>query len=163
MNWVEYQQEFDHCNQLMIICINNLVVDDWLKVIKFFSLTKAELHLFKKGKLVMLPNSIAGLTLLLEAGDDCLLSIDLGKVQLFGILKRWTMLTLLFKSSQIDCEANAKVVFRVMTTLGRQLNKPVILVTEQNRARPIFYYLPGQGLTYLSLTHQGNNNQQSTD
>lgn len=35
---------------------------------------------------------------------------------------------------QIDCESSAKVLFRVMTTLGRQLNKPVILFSENNSA-----------------------------
>ncbi|MCX4024825.1 hypothetical protein H0A36_10965 [Endozoicomonas sp. SM1973] len=159
MQWAEYRQEFNHCNQLMMICINNLTLQDWLKIIEFFSLTKAKLHLFKKGKPVIQPNTIDELTQLL--GDDSLLAIDLGKIQLFGILKCKAILKLLFSSSQIDCEVNAKVVFRVMTTLGRQLNKPVMLVTEQNRARPIFYYLPHQGLTYLSLMSQTTNYIQS--
>ncbi|MDE1461105.1 hypothetical protein [Spartinivicinus poritis] len=157
--WIDYQQEFNQCNQLMMICINNLTLQDWRKAIRFFSLTKAKLHLFKKGKTLVQPNNMTDLAHLV--GDDCLLAIDLGKVQLFGILKCKAILKLLFSSSQIDCEANANVVFRVMSTLGRQLNKPVMLVTEQNRARPIFYYLPRQGLTYLSLRDQTNNYKQS--
>ena len=50
----------------------------------------------------------------------------------------------------IDSEIKAMIIFRLMSTVGRTLNKQVVLAAGDTDELPIFKYVPGSGLEYLA-------------
>lgn len=149
MMWEEYKVEFTPDGSLRDIYIKGVDIDDWQSFIDFLRSTEANLDFYIEAKAAKLP--------------DCIKDIVLDREQLYQLSIRLDGVTvnchfftpveieLDLNPQEIDSEAKAKVIFRFMSTVGRVLNRQVILTPENAEEQPIFKYEPGAGIEYLVL------------
>jgi hypothetical protein len=149
MNWDEYKSEFQPDGRLMDICVVGADLNDWQSFVDFLRKTEAGLDYFVDEAPAELPASID--EVVVDQDHAHLLVIVLDGVTVnchFLVLEE---IELDFDPREIDCEAKAKVVFRLMSTVGRVLNKQVILMPETADGKPTFKYEPGVGIRHLPL------------
>ncbi|WP_455203710.1 hypothetical protein [Kaarinaea lacus] len=148
MIWDDYKNEFDADGGLRDIYVNDTSLKDWQRFVDYLRKTEARLEYFVDNEVQALPAQIDEIFQSREHAR--LLSIDLGGVSLnchFFVLDQ---IELDFDPGDIRSEAQAKVVFRLMSTVARVLDKVVILTYENEDQQPVFKYQPGKGLEYLA-------------
>ena len=148
MNWDDYKNEFHADGGLRDIYVNDTSLNDWQRFVDYLRKTEARLEYFVN-EVQALPIQIDEIFQSRE--HTRLLAINLGGVSLnchFFVLDQ---IELDFDLGDIRSEAQAKVVFRLMSTIGRVLDKVVILTYENEDQQPIFKYQPGKGLEYLAF------------
>ena len=149
MDWKAYQNEFIADGNLRKIIINNVTQKNWQKILNFLVKTEVTLHFFIDGVRSELPSQIEDV--FQKDKHQYLLSLIFDDVTLNCYFDRREDIVLSFDPGQITNEAKAKLIFRIMSTFGRRLNKVVVLTVESREEQPIFQYEPAQGLTYIKL------------
>ena len=149
MDWKEYQNEFTADGDLRKIIINDVTHKDWQKIFNFLTKTEVVLNFFIDDVKSALPSQIEDV--FLKDPHHYVLSLVFDDVTLNCLFDSEKDIVLNFDPGQISNEAKAKLIFRVMTTFGRRLNKTAVLIDVNREQQPIFLYQPGQGLTYLKL------------
>jgi len=149
MDWKAYQNEFIADGQLRQIIINNVTQENWQKILNFLLKTEVTLHFFINGVRSELPSQIEDV--FHKDKQQYFLSLIFDDVTLNCNFDRHEDIVLSFDPEQIRNEAKAKLIFRIMSTFGRRLNKVVVLTVENREEQPIFQYEPGQGLTCIKL------------
>lgn len=152
MDWETYQDEFVADGSLRKIIIKNVTQANWKKLLNFLVKTEVSLQFFIDGVRAVLPSQIEDV--LQKDDHQHLLALIFNDVTLNCSFDRDEDIVLSFEPGQITNERKAKLIFRIMSTFGRRLNK-VALLTEESREEPaIFQYQPGQGLTYIKLNQK---------
>lgn len=149
MTWEEYKIEFEPDGSLRDIYIKDVDLNGWQSFIDFLRRTDAVLDYYVEGEAANLPTSID--KVVLNQDHPYLLSIHLDGVTVNCHFSIPEEIELDLDPREIDNEAKAKVVFRFMSTVGRTLNKEVILTPENTEEQPIFKYEPGVGIKHLAL------------
>ena len=149
MDWKAYQNEFIADGNLRKIIINNVTQKNWQKILNFLVKTEVTLHFFIDGVRSELPSQIEDV--FQKDKHQYSLSLIFNDVMLNCHFERYEDIVLSFDPGQITNEAKAKLIFRIMSTFGRRLNKVVLLTVENREEQPIFQYEPAQGLTYIKL------------
>lgn len=148
MIWDEYKVEFIPDGSLRDIYIKGVDIDDWQSFIDFLRSTEATLDFYIEGEEAKLPDCIKDIVL--DREHQYLLSIRLDGVTVNCHFFTLVEIELDLDPKEIDSETRAKVIFRLMSTVGRVLNKQVILTPENAEEQPIFKYEPGAGIAYLA-------------
>ena len=148
MIWEEYKTVFTPDGYLRHILIKDISSDDWQAFVDFLRRTEATLDYSIDGQLRALPDNIK--SLLIDQKQSKLLTIHLEDVAVHCHFFTSEYIKLDFEPNDIDSEPKAKVIFRLMSTTGRTLNKPVILTSENNEHKILFIYEPGKGIDYIS-------------
>lgn len=149
MDWKAYKNEFTADGDLRKIIINNVTQKNWQKLLNFLVKTEVTLNFFIDGVRSEIPSQIE--RVFQKDKHQYLLSLIFDSVTLNCHFDRHEDIVLSFDPGQITNEAKAKLIFRVMSTFGRRLNKVVVLIAENREEQPIFQYEPEQGLTYIKL------------
>lgn len=149
MAWDEYQKEFEPDGAPREIYVKNVDLNHWQSFIDFLRRTAASLNYSVEGTPAELPTSIA--EVILDQEHSHRLAIHLNGVTVNCHFFTPEKIKLDFDPREIDSEAKAKVIFRFMSTVGRTLNRQVILTLENAETQPIFRYEPGAGIEYLAL------------
>jgi hypothetical protein len=100
------------------------------------------------GEAATLPENIWDVVL--DQLHACQLSIHLNGVTVNCHLLVPGEIELDIDPEEVDSETRARIVFRLMSTVGRTLNKQVVLTRGNIDEVPIFKYVPGSGLEYLA-------------
>ncbi len=149
MDWKAYKSEFTADGDLRKIIITNVTQENWQKILNFLLKTEVTLNFFIDGVRSEIPPQIE--RVFQKNKHQYLLSLVFDDVTLNCYFDRHEDIVLSFDPGQITNEAEAKLIFRVMSTFGRRLNKVVVLTAENREEQPIFKYEPAQGLTYIKL------------
>lgn len=149
MDWQEYKSEFTADGDLRKIIVNNVTQKNWQKILNFLLKTEVTLHFFIDGVKSEISSQIE--RVFQKDKHQYLLSLVFDDVTLNCHFDRHDEIVLSFDPGQITNESKAKLIFRVMSTFGRRLNKVVVLTAENREDQPIFQYEPAQGLTYIKL------------
>ncbi len=149
MDWKAYKSEFTADGDLRKILITNVTQENWQKILNFLLKTEVTLNFFIDGVMSEIPSQIE--RVFQKEKHQYLLSLVLDDVTLNCHFDKHEDIVLSFDPGQITNEAEAKLIFRVMSTFGRRLNKVVVLTAENREEQPIFQYKPAQGLTYIKL------------
>lgn len=149
MEFGDYQHEFSAPDGLQQIIIADVSPKDWQKILNFLQKTEVELAFYIDGVKSALPAQIQDVLanhqhqyMLLLWFDDLTLQCDFARAD---------AIVLRFDPAQITDATKATLLFRVMSTFGRRINKVAVLTAVNQEANPIFRYEHGQGLTYLKL------------
>ena len=148
MKWEEYKVEFTPDGSLRDIYIKGVDINDWQSFIDFLRSTEASLDFYIEGEEAKLPDCIKDIVL--DREHAYLLSIRLDGVTVNCHFFTSVEIELDLDPQEIDSESKAKVIFRLMSTVGRVLNKQVILTLENAKEQPVFKYEPGAGIEYLT-------------
>lgn len=87
--------------------------------------------------------------ILFNQANQCLLVIKLGDVCVRCQSFRTHEINLDVDPANIGRKANARILLRLMSALGRALNKEVLLVRANGKVKPLFRYRPGEGISEL--------------
>jgi hypothetical protein len=146
MEWNEYRHRFNADLTVGMISIENTCLQDWQLFYDFLTSTSARLSFLAGGQITSLPSLInhshfnqGALFKLIIYLDDCLITCPLTDS---------SKITLYYKPKEIISELKAKVLFRLMSTAGRTLDKTVNLYSEPGCKKAVFSYRPGSGLKY---------------
>jgi hypothetical protein len=148
LNWEDYKAEFTPDGQSRKIVIKGVNLNDWQSFIDFMKRTEAGMNFYCDGEAATLPENIWDIVL--DQKHACQLSIRLNGITAHCYFLLADEIELEIDPVEIDGEAKAKVVFRLMSTVGRTLNKHVVLTLENNGEKPAFRYEPGSGIKYLA-------------
>ena len=130
--------------RLWEIRIRSTCMADWQRLVGFLRRTDAELVYELDGLKTTLPQTID--TLFSNGDHTHLLIILLGGFGVLCDLSTPSEIGLMLDLTMIDSDAKARTLFRVMSTLGRRLDKAVYLVPCSAKEYPAFEYHPGSGL-----------------
>ena len=143
LHWEDYKAEFTSDGQSMKIVIKGVNLNDWQSFIDFLKRTEAGMDFYCDGEAATLPENIWDVVL--DQMHACQLSIHLNGVTVNCHLLVPGEIELDIDPEEVDSETRAKVVFRLMSTVGRTLNKQVVLTRGNIDEVPIFKYVPGSG------------------
>lgn len=148
MLWEEYKSEFQPDGFQRDLLVKNVNIKDWQSVIHFLKSTHARLQFFIDGKKAPLPHNFA--KVINDNSHQYLLSVNLGGVDMDCPFNTPDQIELVFDPVMIDDEFKANLVFRLMSTIGRTLDKPVYCSHTDEKRLPVFEYQPGQAVEYLA-------------
>jgi hypothetical protein len=148
VTWDDYGNDFQQAGSPWVMTIAPVSETDWQRFMDYLHKTDAMLEYFVDGEKEQLPENIKQT----ESGraKTRLLSIQLGALRLECPCCTPQAIRLSFNPSQIDAEGRARILFRLMSTTGRLLDRQVVLGPEATA--PVFEYLPGTGLRYHGCT-----------
>lgn len=149
MEWRDYQHEFDGEEGLHQIVIADVTPRDWQKILRFLQKTEVELTFYIDGVKSVLPARVDDI--LGTHGHRYLLLLRFDGLALQCDFVRADAIVLSYDPAQITDETKATLLFRVMSTCGRRINKVAVLTAQGQDSNPIFRYAHGQGLVYLKL------------
>ena len=148
MLWEEYKSEFIPNGLQRDLLIRDVDTQDWQSVIHFLKSSHARLIFYVDGKEAPLPNNFAAF--INDRSHQYLLSVNLGGVDMNCPFNSADQIELLFDPVMIDDEFKANLIFRLMSTIGRTLDKPVYCAHVDVYRDPVFQYTPGQSVEYLA-------------
>ena len=154
MGWKNYKHEFISDGIPRNISIDQTRLNDWRSLIDYLVKTDASLAYFVNGVTEKLPEHIN--ENYFSPDGLCMLSIYLDGVQVICPFLEINNITLTLDPKEIDNELKAKVIFRLMSTVGRTLDKTVTLYADISLKRPVFIYRPGTGLEYHKQDYGGS-------
>ena len=146
MEWDEVRNALEANQGLFRIRIVHPRPNDWHALIDFLRSTDTVLAHTVDGITAGMPEKI--LELFVDHLHSHELSIHLGGITMNCALSNPEMIELTFSSLEIDSEDKARVIFRLMSTIGRTLKRSVLLIPD-NKSRPIFSYEPGSGIRHF--------------
>jgi hypothetical protein len=149
MDWRDYQHEFGVQDALQQIFIADVKPKDWQKILSFLQKTEVDLTFSIDGVVSALPVKIEDI--FGDHGHQYLLSLRFDGLALQCDFARADAIVLSYDPAQIIDETKATLLFRVMSTFGRRINKVAVLTAPDQETNPIFRYEHGQGLTYIKL------------
>lgn len=142
--WDEYGNAFLKSDGPWVISIDDVSAADWQRFLDYLHRIDAGLEYSVDGEKRQVPERME----LAESGgaQTRLLSIQLGAVRLECPCFTPEAISLSFDPAQIDTEGRARILFRLMSTTGRLLDRVVVMGPED--VPPVFEYQPGTGLRY---------------
>lgn len=148
VTWDDYGNDFQQMGSPWVIGIAPVSETDWQRFMDYLNKTDAMLEYYVDGEKQQLPENMEQI----ESGraKTRLLTIRLGALRLECPCCTPQAISLSLNPSQIDTEGRARILFRLMSTTGRLLDRRVVLGPES--AAPVFEYLPGTGLRYHGRT-----------
>lgn len=147
MRWEDYNEAFLCDGTSPFIRINQTSLDDWYRFIAFLRKTQAHVHYTRDGKTQPIPVDIRTLTLSREHSH--LLTFQLGGLKLYCPFLTPKKISFEVDPEHIDNEMKARVLFRFMSTISRELDKPVSLLRPEVPEQVIFQYERGEGLRFI--------------
>lgn len=147
MDWNQYKQVFLADGFPRHIQAEGLTLSGWNRCYRVLRASDARMRLYRDGEAHPLPQR-------LEVDLFCsphryLLNLDLAEVALRCHIDDLRRLDLEFDPAGIDSESRAVILFRIMSMLGRRLQREIVL-THPVRLQPLFRYRPGaQGVEYF--------------
>ncbi|MBU2710501.1 hypothetical protein [Zooshikella harenae] len=147
MNWNEYKSAFLVGGYLRKIVVKDVSVDGWQLLIDFLRSTDAKLDLYKGGEKIFLPHSVKNIVTSIEQSYSLIITLNM--IKLYCDFAKVQQIILIFEPTEVDDEIKAKIIFRLMSTVGRILDKKVVLTQENKNNKILFEYVSGEGLEYL--------------
>lgn len=148
MYWEEYKNEFLAERSLRNIVITNVTLGDWQAFIDYLRKTRAVMQYFVDGKVKELPDKVG--KVVLGRMHTYLLRIQLNEIAVTCDFLLPGEIKLVLDPREVRNELEAKIIFRLMSTAGRILNKPVVITSGNSEAQSLFIYKPGRGVKYLA-------------
>ena len=146
MQWEEYKSAFVADGYQRHILVQGITLWHWQRYYRFLRKTEARLEFHLDGQPIALPECL-GLEMF-SPDHTSVLCIGMAGIDFHCSLFGTDALRIDFNPADIDNPAKARLVFRIMTTLGRRLRKEVILYHEQGET--LFRYRWGEdGVRYL--------------
>ena len=147
MDWNSYKTAFAPDGFARHICVPGVSLSDWNTYYRMLRKTKAKLHFYKDGEPEPLPERIGDLPF--RSIHRYMFVVDLADFKVFWRLEQMERMRFEFFPEAVKSVAQAVLVFRIMSTLGRRLDKEVILMHPQD-GRTLFRYAAGNGdIKYL--------------
>jgi hypothetical protein len=143
--WPVYKNEFGPQGRARQIMIPNTSPADWQLWLDYLAATDVEIRYFVDGNPVPLPEDVR--EMLRPDGRLRALHIQPRGLSLTADLSIFDQIRLCFDPARITDEDKARVLFHMMSTAGRALEKGVVLAGPDDAA--IFQYLPGRGVEYV--------------
>jgi hypothetical protein len=147
MKWEDYKREFVDDGQLRDLYVNNASPHDWQSMLNFLRSTQASIHFYIDGRAANLPTRIS--PMLADKSHQYHLSVQMGGVNIDCHFDSPEQIQLTFDPHDIKNEFNASLIFRLMQSIGRTLDKPVFCAPLHAEDKPIFQYRPGETVEYL--------------
>ena len=155
MEWTTYKSAFSPDNQPRYICVPGVSLADWNTYYRLLLRTTMGVKLLRDGEPVALPEHIGAN--LFEPGHRHLLALDMAGLKIFWRLEIIDMMRFQFLPQAIVSERHATLLFRIMSTLGRRLDREVFLMHPEG-TRVLFRYVPGrEGIVYMRSMIAKNN------
>jgi len=146
MDWTDYKSAFTHDGEPRYICVPGVSLADWNTYYRMLLQTSMGIKLLRDGEPVALPERID--LDLFNTDHRYLLALDLAGLKVFWRLEIIDMMRFQFLPQAIRSERHATLLFRIMSTLGRRLDKEVFLMHPED-TRVLFRYIPGhEGVEY---------------
>lgn len=142
MDWQRCRSAFSADGFPRHIQATGVTLSGWNRIYRVLCASDAVLHLHRDGEPLPLPEALDVEPF--TSPHRYLLSLDLAGVQLRCHLDDLQRLDLEFDPGTVDSPGRALILFRIMSMLGRRLNREVQL-THPARAAPLFRYRPGNG------------------
>lgn len=147
MQWEDYKEAFLSDGTSRFIRINQTTFEDWYLLIGFLRKTQTHLHYTIDGKTQLIPGDLR--TLKLNREHSHLLTIQLDDIKLYCPFFTPKEVTFEVNPGDIENEMKARVLFRFMSTISRELDKRVMLLRPEVPEQAIFQYERGEGLRFL--------------
>ena len=141
MEWTTYKNAFTPDDQPRYICVPGVDLADWNTYYRLLLRTSMGVKLLRDGEPMALPERIG--PDLFEPGHRYLLALDMAGLKIFWRLEIIDMMRFQFLPQSVVSERQATMLFRIMSTLGRRLNREVFLMHPEG-TRILFRYVPGQ-------------------
>ena len=141
MEWNHYKDAFTPDNQPRYICVPGVTLADWNTYYHLLLRTSMGVKLLQDGEPVALPEHIH--VDLFGPEHRHLLALDMAGLKIFWRLEIVDMMRFQFLPQAILSERQATLLFRIMSTLGRRLNREVFLMHPEG-TRVLFRYIPGR-------------------
>jgi|GEM_PF-2480153 len=148
MIWEDYKSEFNPDGHLRDLYIKDVNHAHWQSLLQFLRSTHADLKFYVDGKVSHLPTDIQ--PVLQDKSHNYLLAVHLGGVNIQCDFASSKQITLEFDPLEIDDEFKANLIFRLMSTIGRTLDKSVVCAQANGVEKAIFQYRPGETIEYLA-------------
>ncbi len=133
LDWQGCKTAFIDDGFLRQIVVAGTTLADWQRYTRFLRRTEAVLRLVVDGKEQALPPRLdEGLFL---PAHNSVLIIGLADIELICTLSSRDTLRIDLHPGDIRNDNDLRLVFRIMSTLGRRLRKPVVLVHEKDKNR----------------------------
>lgn len=145
MDWADYKNEFGPEGRARQILIPNTSPADWQLWVNYLAATDVEIRYFVDGNPVSLPGDVR--EMLRPDGRLRALQIQPRGLTLTADLSTFDQIRLRFDPGRITDEDKARLLFRMMSTAGRALEKGVVLAGPDDAT--LFQYLPGRGVEYV--------------
>ncbi len=145
MDWPDYKNEFGPEGRARQFIIPNTTPADWQLWLDYLSATDTEILYFVDGNSVSLPEDIR--EMLQSDGRLRALHIKPRGLKLTADLTIFDQIRLRFDPGWITDEDRARLLFHMMSTAGRALEKGVVLGGPDDAV--IFQYLCGRGVEYV--------------
>ena len=145
MDWSDYKNEFGIEGRARQLIIPNTTPADWQLWLDYLSATDTEVLYFVDGNAACLPEDVR--EMLQPDGRLRALHITPRGLKLIADLTVFDQIRLRFYPGWIADEDRARLLFRMMSTAGRALEKGVVVSGPDDAA--IFQYLPGRGVEYV--------------
>lgn len=145
MDWTDYKNEFGPEGRTRQIIIPNTTPADWQLWLDYLAATDVEISYFVDGNPVSLPQDVR--EMLQPDGRLRALHIHPRGLPLTADLYIYDQIRLRFDPARITDEDKARLLFRIMSTAGRALEKAVVVAGPDDAT--IFQYLPGRGVEYV--------------
>lgn len=124
--------------------------EDWARTFAFLRRTQAEIRWIHKGLRVGEPP--ADLRTCADSGDDWLILMSFGGVEAQWRLGPGPEIRIEVRAAEIRSEAAARVVLRIMSTLGRRLGLRAVLTPHGRDDEELFVYTPGSPGGFTTVT-----------
>jgi hypothetical protein len=129
------------------IRVDGVTLTDWNVFFRLLCRTEARLGFYRDGEVLPLPASIDDRPFL--SAHRYLLLVELGGLRLAWRFEDIRTLDFELVPDAVTGPAQARLVLRVMASLGRRLGKEVLLLHPQDE-RALYRYRPGTGgIVYL--------------
>ena len=148
MLWEEYKSEFSCDGNPRDLCIDGVDQRDWQSMLSFIRSTHASMDFYIDGKVAALPSNLTDV--LNNSQHDYLLKMHFGGVNIQCDFLTPEQIQLAIDPSEIDDEFKANLIFRLMSTIGRTLDKPVVFAQGNQQEKTIFEYKPGETVEYVA-------------
>lgn len=152
MQWDDYKAAFEADGTPGTIQIKHTRLEDWYRFIEFLRKTYSELRYVIDGKTQEIPEDLRAMEL--SRAHSQMLTIQLGDIKLHCPYLKSEEITFEFNPEEIRNEMHARVLFRFMSTISRELDKPITLSRPAFPEQAIFQYERGEGLRFFALVHK---------
>lgn len=146
MIWEDYKRDFVDGAIQRNIFINHVAASDWQHLIEFLQKTQVKLTLYSDGRRIPLPADFQ--SILNQNNNPYHLTLQLDDILLSCYFETPEQIQFEFETSSINNEFKANAILRLMSTMGRVLNKSVTMV-KPDIEKKLFEYKPGDSFEYF--------------
>lgn len=142
MEWDSYRGAFVSDGFSRHIRVSGVTLSDWDTYYRLLRGSQADIRYFRDGDAEALPQHIDERPF--QSGHRFMLILDMGGVRLTAHLQDSRVIDFQFHPEAVSSPAQATLLFRVMSTLGRRLDREAVMLHPED-GRVLFRYRPDLG------------------